>query len=62
MSGLAALVFALGLRHGFDPDHLVAIDGLTRTSKSRWCGLFFSLGSSTPGPPSHSRCFSSLEC
>ena len=44
MIGLAALVFALGLRHGFDPDHLVAIDGLTRTSKSRWCGLFFSLG------------------
>lgn len=44
MTGLAALVFALGLRHGFDPDHLVAIDGLTRASKSRWCGLFFSLG------------------
>lgn len=44
MTSLAALVFALGLRHGFDPDHLVAIDGLTRTSKSRWCGLFFSLG------------------
>ena len=44
MTGLAALVFALGLRHGFDPDHLVAIDGLTRSSKSRWCGLFFSLG------------------
>ena len=44
MIGLAALVFALGLRHGFDPDHLVAIDGLTRNSKSRWCGLFFSLG------------------
>jgi nickel/cobalt transporter (NiCoT) family protein len=44
MTGLVALVFALGLRHGFDPDHLVAIDGLTRSSKSRWCGLFFSLG------------------
>ena len=42
--GLAALVFMLGLRHGFDPDHLVAIDGLTRTSASRWSGLFFSLG------------------
>lgn len=42
--GLAALVFLLGLRHGFDPDHLVAIDGLTRTSRSRWSGLFFSLG------------------
>jgi nickel/cobalt transporter (NiCoT) family protein len=45
---LAALVFALGLRHGLDPDHLVAIDGLTRSSPSwkmsRWTGLFFSLG------------------
>ena len=46
--GLAALVFLLGLRHGLDPDHLVAIDGLTRASARegarRWCGLFFSLG------------------
>lgn len=42
--GLAALVFALGLRHGLDPDHLVAIDGLTRSTRSRWCGLFVSLG------------------
>lgn len=41
---LAALVFALGLRHGFDPDHLVAIDGLARGGRSRWCGIFFSLG------------------
>jgi len=41
---LGALVFALGLRHGLDPDHLVAIDGLTRSSRSRWTGLFFSLG------------------
>src|SRR6185503_13335699 len=44
MIGMAALVFVLGLRHGFDPDHLVAIDGLTRSTNSRWCGLFFSLG------------------
>jgi high-affinity nickel-transport protein len=44
MMGMAALVFALGLRHGFDPDHLVAIDGMTRSTSSRWCGLFFSLG------------------
>ena len=44
MIGMVALVFALGLRHGFDPDHLVAIDGMTRSTKSRWCGLFFSLG------------------
>lgn len=42
--GLTALVFALGLRHGLDPDHLVAIDGLTRSSRSRWCGVFFSVG------------------
>jgi high-affinity nickel-transport protein len=40
---LAALVFLFGVRHGFDPDHLLAIDGLTRSS-GRWCGLFFSLG------------------
>ena len=44
MMGMVALVFLLGLRHGFDPDHLVAIDGMTRSTKSRWCGLFFSLG------------------
>jgi high-affinity nickel-transport protein len=44
MIGMVALVFALGLRHGFDPDHLVAIDGMTRSTASRWCGLFFSLG------------------
>ena len=46
--GLAALVFVLGLKHGLDPDHLVAIDGFTRASPRdemrRWCGLFFSLG------------------
>lgn len=42
--GATALVLLLGLKHGFDPDHLVAIDGFTRTSRSRWCGLFFSLG------------------
>ena len=41
---LAALVFALGLRHGLDPDHLVASDGLARSNRSRWTGLFFSLG------------------
>ena len=41
---LLALVFVLGLRHGLDPDHLVAIDGLTRQNRSRWTGVFFSLG------------------
>lgn len=44
MTGIALLVFLLGLRHGLDPDHLVAIDGMTRSTRSRWCGLFFSLG------------------
>lgn len=46
--GLTGLVLLLGVRHGFDPDHLVAIDGLARSSKRdemrRWSGLFFSLG------------------
>lgn len=48
--GLAALVFALGAKHGFDPDHLVAIDGFARSSSrskprlARRVGLYFSLG------------------
>ena len=46
--GLTALVFALGVKHGFDPDHLVAIDGFARSSARReprrWAGLYFSLG------------------
>lgn len=55
--GLTALVFALGVKHGFDPDHLVAIDGFVRASArrepraapgaargARWAGLYFSLG------------------
>jgi len=47
---LAALVFVLGLKHGLDPDHLVAIDGLTRFNSQAdrrlapWCGVLFSLG------------------
>jgi len=49
-SALAALVFALGLRHGLDADHLAAIDGLTRLNAlrrpafARWCGVLFALG------------------
>lgn len=49
-SALLALVFALGMRHGFDPDHLATIDGLTRFNAAaerrvtRWCGFLFSLG------------------
>lgn len=35
---------ALGLRHGTDPDHLAAIDGLTRLRPSPANGVFFALG------------------
>ena len=47
---LCLLVFALGLRHGFDADHLATIDGLTRFNSraqpclARRCGALFSLG------------------
>lgn len=47
---LAAVVFLLGLKHGLDPDHLAAIDGLTRFNSgrkprlARWSGLLFSAG------------------
>jgi nickel/cobalt transporter (NiCoT) family protein len=47
---LTAVVFLLGLKHGFDPDHLAAIDGLARYNAasrprlSRWAGLLFSAG------------------
>jgi len=49
-TALAALVFLLGLKHGFDADHLAAIDGLTRYNArlgrrfARYCGALFSLG------------------
>ncbi len=49
-SALCALVFLLGMRHGFDADHLAAIDGLTRLASQRQrrharaCGALFSLG------------------
>jgi high-affinity nickel-transport protein len=47
---LMALAFVLGLKHGFDADHLATIDGLTRYNArerpgmARWCGVLFSLG------------------
>ena len=47
---LGLLVFVLGLKHGFDADHLATIDGLTRFNSrdkprlARLCGVFFSLG------------------
>jgi high-affinity nickel-transport protein len=53
MIGFAAFtVFALGLRHGADPDHLAAIDNLTRNSierrpfLSRFVGTLFAGGHS----------------
>ena len=52
-SALCALVFLLGLRHGFDADHLATIDGLTRANQrrgrrfARFCGALFSLGHGT---------------
>ena len=47
---LVAVVFALGLRHGLDADHLAAVDGLARANSrdrprlARWTGTLFSLG------------------
>lgn len=47
---LTLLVFMLGLKHGFDADHLATIDGLTRFNArtnprmARNCGALFSLG------------------
>jgi high-affinity nickel-transport protein len=47
---LSLLVFVLGLKHGFDADHLATIDGLTRFNArsqprlARFCGALFSLG------------------
>jgi len=49
-TALCALVFLLGLKHGFDADHLATIDGLTRLNTrdrrpfARYCGALFSLG------------------
>ncbi|MBL0123743.1 MAG: nickel transporter [Betaproteobacteria bacterium] len=47
---IIVLVFLLGLKHGFDADHLATIDGLTRRSLQHnarlagWCGTLFSVG------------------
>jgi high-affinity nickel-transport protein len=47
---LSLLVFVLGVKHGFDADHLATIDGLTRFNSrsnprlARFCGVLFSLG------------------
>ena len=47
---LASVIFMLGMKHGFDADHLAMIDGLTRFNArsnprlARLCGALFSLG------------------
>ena len=47
---LLTLVFVLGMKHGFDADHLATIDGLTRYNArtnpalARLCGALFSFG------------------
>ena len=44
------LVFVLGLRHGFDPDHIAVIDGMVysglseRPAVAPWIGTLFALG------------------
>jgi len=49
-TALCALAFVLGLKHGFDADHLATIDGLTRYNAranpglARVAGALFSLG------------------
>ncbi len=47
---LLILTFVLGMKHGFDADHLATIDGLTRYNArrnpvlARYCGTLFSIG------------------
>jgi high-affinity nickel-transport protein len=50
--GTAFLAYSFGLRHGFDADHIAAIDNVTRKlmhegRKPLSAGLFFALGHST---------------
>jgi high-affinity nickel-transport protein len=49
---LGAVAYFLGVRHGFDADHIAAIDNVTRRLQqarrpSSSCGFFFALGHST---------------
>lgn len=52
MTSAVLAVFVMGLRHGADPDHLAAIDNLTRNAAermpvtSRLVGTFFAVGHS----------------
>jgi nickel/cobalt transporter (NiCoT) family protein len=44
MIAVLILSLVLGLRHGMDPDHLTAIDGLSRFRPKATNGLYFALG------------------
>lgn len=44
MNALAVMGLALGMRHGADPDHLAAIDGLARIRPRATNGVYFALG------------------
>ena len=44
MTSVAIIGLALGMRHGTDPDHLAAIDGLTRIRPRATNGVLFALG------------------
>jgi nickel/cobalt transporter (NiCoT) family protein len=44
MNSTLCVALALGLRHGTDPDHLTAIDGLSRIRPRATNGLMFALG------------------
>lgn len=44
MTATLLVGLALGMRHGTDPDHLAAIDGLTRIRPRSTNGAFFALG------------------
>ena len=50
--GTASLAYTFGLRHGVDPDHIAAIDNVTRKlmqegKRPIFAGFFFALGHST---------------
>lgn len=44
MSSTLLVAFALGVRHGTDPDHLTAIDGLSRVRPRAANGFLFAVG------------------
>jgi len=50
LASVYGLVFLLGMKHGFDADHLATIDGMTRFNAlanptlAKYCGVLFSLG------------------